>query len=75
MNKKVVMQIGCFLVIFALEMAAVYINPASAAHSALLILALVLVPVFALIGRMPNASQNAAADHAVSEETSLPKAA
>ena len=74
MNKKVVMQIGCFLVIFALEMAAVYINPASAAHSALLIMALVLVPVFALIGRMPNASQNAA-DHAVSEETSLPKAA
>ena len=55
MNKKVVMQIGCFLVIFALEMAAAYINPASAAHSALLIMALVLVPVFALIGRMPNA--------------------
>ena len=75
MNKKVVMQIGCFLVIFALEMAAAYINPASAAHSALLIMALVLVPVYALIGRMPNASQNAPADHAVSEETSLPKAA
>ena len=75
MNKKVVMQIGCFLVIFALEMAAAYINPASAAHSALLIMALVLVPVFALIGRMQNASQNAPADHAVSEETSLPKAA
>lgn len=75
MNKKVVMQIGCFLVIFALEMAAAYINPASAAYSALLIMALVLVPVFALIGRMPNAPQNAATDHAVSEETSLPKAA
>ena len=75
MNKKVVMQIGCFLVIFALEMVAAYIDAASVAHSALLILALVLVPVFALIGRMPKASKNVAADRVISEETSLPKAA
>ncbi|MBR0457172.1 MAG: hypothetical protein IJJ01_10950 [Firmicutes bacterium] len=75
MNKKVVMQIGCFLVIFALEMVAAYINPASVMHSALLILALVMIPVFVLIGRMPKASKNVAANQEISEETSLPKAA
>ena len=75
MNKKVVMQIGCVLVIFALEMVAAYINPASVMHSALLIVALALIPVFVLIGRMPKASKNVAADRVISEETSLPKAA
>ncbi len=75
MNKKVVMQIGCFLVMFALEMAAAYINPASVMHNALLILALAMIPVFVVIGRMSKVSKNDAADSVISEENSLPKAA
>lgn len=75
MNKKVVMQIGCFLVMFVLEMIAAYIDPASVMHNALLILSFAMIPVFVLIGFKPEASKNTAADNVISEETMLPKAA
>lgn len=75
MNKKVVMQVGCFLVMFALELVAAYINPASVMHNVLLILSLALIPVFVLIGRWPEASKDVTTDYVINEESSLPKAA
>ncbi|MCR5034131.1 MAG: hypothetical protein K6B42_01760 [Clostridia bacterium] len=75
MNKKVVMQVGCFLAMFVLEMIAAYINPASVMQSVLLILSLALIPMFVLIGRMPEASENVTVNNRTSEEASLPKAA
>ena len=56
MNKKVLMQVGCFLTMFILEMIAAYTDPSSVAFSVLLILAVLMVPVFILVGRMPEAS-------------------
>ena len=72
MNKKVVLQVGCFLVMFALEMVAAYVNPSSAMHSALLILAILMIPVFVLAGRTPKAVKKV---EAVEEESPLAKAA
>ena len=54
MNKKVVLQIGCFLVMFALEMIAVCFDPSSAAFTALLILALLMIPAFVLVKYIPD---------------------
>ena len=75
MNKKVVLQIGCFLVMLALEMIAAYINPASAAHNVLLVLAALMIPVFVLVGRAPIASEKSVADNSAEIESPLPKAA
>lgn len=71
MNKKVVMQVGCFLVMFALEMIAAYVDPASVMHSALLVLALLMIPVFVVVGRKPVAIK----DNVVNVEESMAKAA
>ena len=71
MNKKVVMQVGCFLVMFALEMIAAYVNPASVMHSVLLVLALLMIPVFVVVGRKPVAIK----DNVVNVEEPMAKAA
>ena len=71
MNKKVVMQVGCFLVMFALEMIAAYVDPASVMHSALLVLALLMIPVFVVVGRKPVAIK----DNVVNVEEPMAKAA
>lgn len=71
MNKKVVLQVGCFLVMFVLEMIAAYVNPASVMHNALLILALLMIPVFVLAGRAPKAVKH----DTVVTESPLEKAA
>jgi len=52
MNKKVLMQIGCFLTMFVLEMIAAYVDPASAMFNILLVLSLLMIPVFVIIGRL-----------------------
>ena len=68
MNKKVVLQVGCFLVMFVLEMIAAYVNPASVMHNALLIL---MIPAFVLVGRVPKAVKH----ETVVTESPLEKAA
>ena len=54
MNKKVVLQIGCFLVMLALELIAVQFDPSSTAFSVLLILALLMIPAFVLVKYLPK---------------------
>lgn len=56
MNKRVLMQIGCLLVMFALEMIAAYVDPASVLFNILLVLALLMIPVFVIAGRVPKVS-------------------
>lgn len=70
MNKKVVLQIGCFIVMFALEMVASLFDPSSAASTALMILSVLMIPTLVLINRIPMASENDA-----EAETPVSKAA
>ena len=70
MNKKVVFQVGCFLVMFALEMIAAQFEPSSTAFNAFLILALLMIPAFVLAGHIPEASKNEA-----NLQTAIPEAA
>jgi len=74
MNKKVVLQIGCFIVMWALEMIAVRFDPSSAAFTALLILSVLMIPAFVLVKYIPMASETEAEVEA-ELETPLPKAA
>ena len=60
MNKKVVLQIGCFIVMWALEMIAVQFDPSSAAVAALLVLSLLMIPAFVLVKYIPMASEKEA---------------
>ena len=73
MNKKVLMQIGSFLVMFALEMIAAYVDPASAVFNVLMVLALLMIPVFVIAGRIPEDSDNQ--NRQISSESILAKAA
>ena len=74
MNKKVLLQVGCFLVMFVLEMIAAYVDPSSAAFSVLLILAILMIPVFILAGRIPDSPKDPAEDMSETERP-LSKAA
>lgn len=56
MNKKVLLQVGCFLIMFALEMIAACFDPASTACSIFLILSLLMIPVFVAVGRLSEDS-------------------
>ena len=70
MNKKVIMQIGCFLTMFVLEMIAAYVDPSSMIFNVLLVLALLMIPAFVLVKYIPEA-----APEAVEEEPEFAKAA
>ncbi|MBQ9060804.1 MAG: hypothetical protein IJ128_06655 [Firmicutes bacterium] len=54
MNTKVALQIACFLVMFALEMIAAYVDPASPMYTILLVLALLMIPAFVLVKYIPS---------------------
>ena len=73
MNKKILMQIGSFLVMFALEMIAAYVDPASVVFNVLMVLALLMIPVFVIAGRIPEVSGNQ--NRQISSESILAKAA
>ena len=70
MNKKVMMQIGCFLTMFVLEMIAAYVDPSSVLFTVLLVLALAMIPAFVLVKYIPQAPEEA-----VEEEPQYAKAA
>ncbi len=72
MNKKVMLQIGCFLAMFALEMIAVRFDPSSVAFTALMILAVLMIPVFVLVKNIPVGSENETVEE---EEEPFAKAA
>ncbi len=73
MNKKVLMQVGCFLTMFVLEMIAAYVDPASALCNILLVLSLLMIPVFVIIGRTPEVLEHV--ESTESTESLLAKAA
>ena len=60
MNKKVVLQIGCFLMMFALEMIAAQFDPSSAAFTAFMILSLLMIPAYILVKYLPQTPKKAA---------------
>jgi len=70
MNKKVMMQIGCFLTMFVLEMIAAYVDPSSVLFTVLLVAALAMIPAFVLVKYIPEAQEEA-----VEEEPQYAKAA
>lgn len=54
MNKKVVLQIGCFLAMFIMEMIAVCFEQSSAMFNVFMILALLMIPAFVLVKYVPK---------------------
>ena len=65
MNKKVVLQIGCFIAMFVMEMIAVNFDQPSAMFNLFMILALLMIPAFVLVKYVPAGSKDAVAagDH------------
>ena len=58
MNKKAVMQIGCVLTMFILEMIAAYIAPSTVMFNILMVLSVLMIPAFVIAGRTPNAPEH-----------------
>lgn len=73
MNKKTLMQIGCVITMFVLEMIAAYIDPSSVMFNILMVLSVLMIPAFVIAGRTPKAPESAKGTE--STESPLAKAA